>query len=48
MLLSTMKSHDEYTFYHSVNVCILSITLGRAIGLDEASLGDDGSWCASP
>ena len=39
MLLSTMKSHDEYTFYHSVNVCILSITLGRAIGLDEASLG---------
>ncbi len=39
MLLSTMKSHDEYTFYHSVNVCILSITLGRAIGLDETSLG---------
>lgn len=39
VLLSTMKSHDEYTFYHSVNVCILSITLGRAIGLDEDSLG---------
>ena len=38
LLLSTMKSHDEYTFYHSVNVCILSITLGRSIGLDEDSL----------
>lgn len=39
VLLSTMKSHDEYTFYHSVNVCILSITLGRSIGMDEDALG---------
>ena len=38
VLLSTMKSHDEYTFYHSVNVCILSITLGRSIGMDEDTL----------
>lgn len=38
VLLSTMKSHDEYTFYHSVNVCILSITLGRYLGMDEDTL----------
>lgn len=35
LLLSTMKSHDEYTFFHSVNVCILSIAMGRMIGLPE-------------
>jgi HD-GYP domain-containing protein (c-di-GMP phosphodiesterase class II) len=33
-----MKSHDEYTSYHSVNVCILAITLGRSIGMDEDTL----------
>lgn len=35
VLLSSMKSHDEYTFYHSVNVCILSIALARTVGLPE-------------
>jgi HD-GYP domain-containing protein (c-di-GMP phosphodiesterase class II) len=34
LLLSTMKSHSEYTFYHSVNTCILTLMLGRAAGLD--------------
>lgn len=38
VLLATMKSHDEYTFYHSVNVCILGITLGRLIGIEEEQL----------
>ncbi len=38
VLLSTMKSHDEYTFYHSVNVCILSITMGRFLGMDDEAL----------
>ncbi|MDH3306240.1 MAG: HD domain-containing protein [Acidimicrobiia bacterium] len=38
VLLSTMKSHDEYTFYHSVNVCILSIAMARLIGLPEDEL----------
>ncbi len=38
LLLSTMKSHDEYTFYHSVNVCILSIALARMAGLPEDEL----------
>jgi HD-GYP domain-containing protein (c-di-GMP phosphodiesterase class II) len=35
LLLSTMKSHDEYTFFHSVNVCILSISMGRMIDLPK-------------
>jgi len=38
LLLSTMKSHDEYTFFHSVNVCILSIALGRVSGLEGDQL----------
>lgn len=38
LLLSTMKSHDEYTFFHSVNVCILSIALGRVIGLPQEQM----------
>jgi len=38
VLLSTMRSHDEYTFYHSVNVCILSIALARLVGLAEDEL----------
>ncbi len=42
LLLSTIKSYDEYTFHHMVNVCILSLAIARAIGLshDQAiSLG---------
>ncbi len=38
LLLSTVKSHDEYTFYHSVNTCILSLAMGRLVGLDEDRL----------
>jgi HD-GYP domain-containing protein (c-di-GMP phosphodiesterase class II) len=34
-LLTTIKSHHEYTFYHSVNTSILAIGLGRLIGLDQ-------------
>ncbi len=34
-LLTTMKSHHEYTFYHSVNTAIHSLALGRLAGLDE-------------
>jgi HD-GYP domain-containing protein (c-di-GMP phosphodiesterase class II) len=38
LLLTTVKSYDEYTFHHMINVCILVLALGRAIGLsrDEA------------
>jgi HD-GYP domain-containing protein (c-di-GMP phosphodiesterase class II) len=38
LLLSTVKSHDEYTFYHSVNTCILALATGRMIGVDKESL----------
>jgi HD-GYP domain-containing protein (c-di-GMP phosphodiesterase class II) len=38
LLLSTVKSHDEYTFYHSVNTCILTLSLGKLIGLDSEEL----------
>lgn len=34
-LLTTVKSHHEYTFYHSVNTAIHSLALGRLAGLDE-------------
>ena len=33
LLLSTVKSYDEYTFHHMVNVCVLAIALGQAVGL---------------
>ncbi len=33
LLLTTVKSYDEYTFYHMVNVCMLSVALAHAIGL---------------
>ncbi len=38
LLLSTVKSHDEYTFYHSVNTCILALAIGRLLGLEHAEL----------
>ena len=33
LLLSAVKSYDEYTYFHMVNVCLLSVALGQAIGL---------------
>jgi len=33
LLLTTVKSYDEYTYYHMVNVGILCLALGQAIGL---------------
>jgi len=38
LLLATVKSHDEYTFYHSVNTSIFSLALGRVAGLSEEQL----------
>jgi HD-GYP domain-containing protein (c-di-GMP phosphodiesterase class II) len=32
MLLATVQNHDEVTYYHSVNVCLLSMALGRFAG----------------
>ena len=35
LLLSTISSHDEYTFYHSVNTCLMVVALSRLVGLDR-------------
>ena len=35
---STIREHDDYTFTHSVNVAILSLCLGRRIGLSQNPL----------
>ena len=36
--LASIKSYDEYTLYHSVNVAVISIGLGLVIGLPEPLL----------
>lgn len=41
--LARLKSFDDYTFAHSVNVCILSLALGRHMGLERAELCDLGT-----
>ncbi|MBN1223270.1 MAG: HD-GYP domain-containing protein [Candidatus Aminicenantes bacterium] len=40
--LTTIKNFDEYTLNHSVNVCLLSISLGKRLGLDRNELVDLG------
>lgn len=40
--LTTLRDFDEYTFVHSVNVCILSVALGRRLGLSRFQLLDLG------
>lgn len=40
--LSQLKEKDEYTAIHSVNVCILSLTFGRTLGLSETELNNLG------
>lgn len=36
--LASIRSYDEYTLYHSVNVCVLSLGLGVFLGLPESLL----------
>ncbi len=40
--LTTIRDYDEYTFTHSLNVCIFSISIGRRLGLDKLQLYDLG------
>jgi HD-GYP domain-containing protein (c-di-GMP phosphodiesterase class II) len=40
--LTALRDFDEYTFVHSVNVCILSVALGRRLGLTKLQLLDLG------
>ena len=36
--LTFLKSRDEYTANHCVNVCVLAISFGRCLGLDKQQL----------
>jgi HD-GYP domain-containing protein (c-di-GMP phosphodiesterase class II) len=40
--LTTLREYDEYTFTHSMNVCIISVALGRKLGFSKVQLCDLG------
>ena len=40
--LTTIRDYDEYTFTHSVNVCIFSVAIGKRLGLNRVQLYDLG------
>ncbi len=40
--LTTIRDYDEYTFTHSVNVCIFSVAIGKRLGLTRLQLYDLG------
>lgn len=40
--LTTLRDYDEYTFTHSVNVCIFSVSMGKRLGLTKLQLYDLG------
>jgi HD-GYP domain-containing protein (c-di-GMP phosphodiesterase class II) len=40
--MTTVRDYDEYTFTHSVNVCIFSIALGKKLGFSKVQLYDLG------
>jgi len=42
MWLTNLKKRDEYTAIHSVNVCVLSLTFGRALGIKKGPLNELG------
>ncbi len=40
--LTTIRDYDQYTFKHSVNVCIFSVSVGKRLGLTKLQLYDLG------
>jgi HD-GYP domain-containing protein (c-di-GMP phosphodiesterase class II) len=42
LAMTTLRDYDEYTFTHSVNVCILSVALGQKLGFSKLQLFDLG------
>jgi HD-GYP domain-containing protein (c-di-GMP phosphodiesterase class II) len=40
--LTTLRSFDDYTYVHSVNVCVLSLILGYHLGMDRKMLSNLG------
>jgi HD-GYP domain-containing protein (c-di-GMP phosphodiesterase class II) len=42
MSMTTLRDYDQYTFTHSVNVCIISVVIGQKLGLTKMQLYDLG------
>lgn len=42
LMLTTIKNYDDYTYNHSVNVCIYCILFGIKLGLEKKRVGDLG------
>ncbi len=40
--LARLKTHDDYTYMHSMAVCALMVSLGRQLGMDETSAREIG------
>jgi putative nucleotidyltransferase with HDIG domain len=40
--LARLKTHDDYSYLHSVAVCALMVSLSRQLGLDDAATRDAG------
>ncbi|HEY5219448.1 MAG TPA: HD-GYP domain-containing protein [Gemmatimonadaceae bacterium] len=40
--LTSIRDYDEYTFTHSVNVCIFAVAIGKRLGLTKLQLYDLG------
>jgi HD-GYP domain-containing protein (c-di-GMP phosphodiesterase class II) len=36
--MTSLRDYDEYTFTHSVNVCIISVVIGQRLGLSKLQL----------
>ncbi|WP_341891927.1 HD-GYP domain-containing protein [Variovorax sp. YR752] len=40
--LARLKTHDDYTYMHSMAVCALMVSLGRQLGMDEGAAREVG------
>jgi HD-GYP domain-containing protein (c-di-GMP phosphodiesterase class II) len=40
--LTSLGHHDEYTYAHAVNTCMVAVTMGHFLGLDRRALADIG------
>lgn len=43
--LSSIRTADEYTCTHSLNTCVLSVCMGRHIGMEQSIVADLGISC---
>ncbi len=40
--LTGLNQHDDYTYAHAVNVCLVAVNIGQILGLDRRQLADLG------